>query len=296
MTYPLFWLVSRLPFPLLYLLSDGVFVILFHLVRYRRNVVRSNLALVLPELPEAERKQIERRFYTHMCDMFLEMVKTMSISPAEMQRRFTIENLEVIHELEKQGRSFMVLLPHYASWEWSISMDPHIASRGYGVYQPLSNPYFDKLVRKIRAKWGTTLITTRETRERIAQIADSGELAAIGIISDQSPMLKKTVYWGKFMGITVPMHTGAEQICKKHDLPAVYLKIKKVGRGYYQSQIILLTDTPKSVPGYGITDAFFRETERSIHEAPEYYFWTHKRWKHRNKNPQNSTQPADARG
>lgn len=283
--YPLLWLVARLPFPLLYLLSDGVFFLLFHGVRYRRGVVRDNLRLVFPDRPESDRRIIERRFYAHMCDMFLEMIKTLAISEREMQRRFRIDNLEVLHRLERQNRVVVLLMPHYASWEWALSLDSHIRSRGYGVYQPLGNPYFDKLVRRIRAKWGTTLIPTRETRKGVAEIVRKGELATIGFISDQSPMVKKAVHWGEFMGITVPMHTGAEELCKKHDLPAVYLKVRKTGRGFYRSEIILLTDQPQTVPDYGITDAFFREVERSIYEAPEYYFWTHKRWKHRGKQP-----------
>ncbi|MBC2840494.1 lysophospholipid acyltransferase family protein [Robiginitalea sp. SC105] len=285
LAYPFLWLVARLPFPLLYLLSDGVFFILFHGIRYRRKVVRANLALVFPDRSETERNLIERRFYAHMCDMFLEMIKTLAISEKEMQRRFQIDQLEVLHRIEAAGKSVVLLMPHYASWEWALSLDSHINSKGYGVYQPLSNPYFDKLVRRIRANWGTTLIATRETREIVAKVVASGELATIGFISDQSPMLKKAVHWGEFMGIPVPMHTGAEQICKKHGLPAVYLKVRKTGRGFYRAEIILLADDPKAVPDYGITDAFFREVEKSILEAPEYYFWTHKRWKHRDKKP-----------
>ena len=283
--YPVLWLVARLPFPLLYILSDGVYFILYHLVRYRRKVVRNNLRLVFPEKEESELRRIESRFYAHMCDMFLEMIKTMGISQRELQQHFSFENLELLHRLEAEGKSIMLMLPHYASWEWSFALDGQVASQGYGIYQPLSNRYFDKLVRDIRAKFGTTLITTRETRDVIAENRANNRLATYGILIDQSPMLKKAVYWGHFMGITVPMHTGAEQLCKTRDLPAVYMKVRKVKRGYYKSRFILLAEEPKTVPDYEITDAFFREAERSIREAPEYYFWTHKRWKHRGKNP-----------
>ncbi len=292
--YPVLWLVARLPFPLLYFLSDGIYFILYHLVRYRRKVVRNNLRLVFPEKEESELGRIESRFYAHMCDMFLEMIKTMGISEKELQRRFTFENVELLHRFEAEGKSVMLMLPHYASWEWSFALDSQIESRGYGIYQPLSNRYFDKLVRDIRAKFGTTLITTRETRELIAENRDKGILATYGILIDQSPMLKKAVYWGSFMGIEVPMHTGAEQLCKTRDLPAVYLKVSKLGRGYYQGRFILLTAEPNSVPDYEITEAFFREVERSIREAPEYYFWTHKRWKHRGKKPEALSGKASA--
>ena len=295
LAYPLLWLLAHLPFPILYVISDGVFFLIFYVVRYRRKVVQQNLALVFPDKPAAERRQIERAFYAHMCDMFLEMIKTMGMSEQAIKERFIFRNLEILKEFEGRGQSVMLLMPHYASWEWAISLNYKLKARGYGIYQPLNNEHFDKLVRRIRGKFGATLITTRETREIIAKNKAEGRLATYGIIIDQSPQLKKAYYWGSFMGIEVPMHVGAEVLCKAMDLPVVYLKVTKLKRGHYQGEIILLTDSPSSVPDYGITDAFFRETERAIREAPQYYFWTHKRWKHRNKKPAAPLSPKNSR-
>lgn len=283
--YPFLWLLAHAPFPVLYFISDLVFILVYYVVGYRRKVVRENLALVFPDKTVPERKAIERAFYAHMCDMFLEMVKTMGISPTAIRQRFTYVGLENLRKFEDRGQSVMLLMPHYASWEWAISLNYELRSRGYGIYQRLSNKYFDRLVRRIRGKFGASLITTKETREVIAKNKKEGRLATYGIISDQSPQLSKTHYWGKFMGIEVPMHTGAEVLSKAMDLPVVYLKVTKIKRGYYQGEIILLAEEPTAVPDYGITDAFFRETERAIREAPQYYFWTHKRWKHRGKKP-----------
>ena len=291
LAYPFLWGISRLPFRLLYLLSDGLYFLLYYLVGYRKKVVRGNLKLVFPDKGETEIRRIERAFYAHMCDMFLEMIKTMGIGQEGIQRRFTFTNLEVIHELEAAGKSTMVMFPHYASWEWAPALNAHVSSKGFGIYQPINNKYFDQLVRDIRASFGLTLIRTRETRATIAQNEADGLMGSYGIICDQSPMLIKTKYWGSFMGIEVPMHVGAEEICKAHGIPAVYLKVKKRKRGYYEGTFILLAKDPGSIPDYGITDAFFREVEKSIREAPEYYFWTHRRWKHRNKRKE--TQAGD---
>lgn len=285
LAYPFLWLLAHTPFPVLYLISDGVFFLVYYVIGYRRKVVQENLSLVFPEKSPSERKQIERAFYVHMCDMFLEMTKTMGISKRTMQERFTFVQTEILYDLEDRGQSLVVLMPHYASWEWAISLNYVFNAKGYGIYQPLNNPYFDRLVRRIRGNFGATLITTKETREIVAKNKQEGRLATYGIIIDQSPQLKKTHYWGRFMGIEVPMHTGAEALCKSMDLAVVYLRVTKLKRGYYQGEIILLSDDPSSVPDYGITDAFFREVERSIREAPEYYFWTHRRWKHRHKKP-----------
>lgn len=285
LVYPLLWFVSRLPFKIMYLLSDGVYVLLYHLIGYRKKVVRENLALVFPEKSEKERLAIEKKFYHHMCDMFLEMIKTMGINNNQLQNRFVFTNLEVLHQLEDKNKSIMLMFPHYASWEWVIALDKHIKSKGYAIYQKIGNRYFDKLVRDIREKFGTTLITTKETKDVVSKNKKTGKLSMYGILSDQSPMVSKTLLWTPFMGITVPAHTGGEMLCKKLDLPAVYLKVSKTGRGHYQGTFYLLSENPNELEDFELTKLFLAKVEESIREAPEYYFWTHKRWKHRNKVP-----------
>ncbi len=285
LAYPLLWLVSRLPFKLIYLLSDGIYGLLYYVIGYRKKVVRENLALVFPEKSEKERLQIEKNFFRHMCDMFMEMIKTMGISKKEIQERFTVTNMELLNDLEEKGINTMLMLPHYASWEWVLSLNLQIKSKGYGIYQKIQNKYFDQLVRQIRSKFNTTLISTKESRKILKAAKESKELLMVGIISDQSPMVGRAKYWTDFMGIVVPVHVGGEEICKVNDIIPVYLKVRKKSRGYYEGTFKILSEAPTQVEDYKITDAFLRETEKSIREAPEYYFWTHKRWKHRNKVP-----------
>ncbi|MEM6864036.1 MAG: lysophospholipid acyltransferase family protein [Bacteroidota bacterium] len=283
--YPLLWLVSKLPFKLLYVLSNGVFFLLYYLIGYRKKVVRGNLELVFPQKTDNERLIIEKNFYRHMCDMFLEMIKTMTISKEQLQKRFVFSNLEVLHQLENQNQSVMLMFPHYASWEWVIALDAHIASKGYAIYQKIGNVHFDRMVRAIRQKFGTTLITTVDTREIVMSNKKNGILSMYGILSDQSPMPKKAQLWTPFMGITVPVHTGAEVLCQKLDLPAVYLKVSKRARGYYQGSFELLSERPIELPPFELTKRFLQKVEASINEEPAYYFWTHKRWKHKDKVP-----------
>lgn len=285
LVYPLLWGISRLPFSLLYLLSDGIYAVLYHVIGYRKKVVQHNLALVFPEKGAQERLHLEQKFYKHLCDMFLEMIKTMGISNRALQKHFVFTNLDVLHQLEAKNKSVMLMLPHYASWEWGIALDKHVASKGYGIYQKIGNRYFDALVRSIRQKFGTTLITTTETRDIVTQNKEKGVLSVYGILSDQSPMRQKALLWTSFMGIVVPAHTGAEILCRKLDLPAVYLKVTKVQRGYYQGTFHLITEKPRELQKFELTKTFLKMAETSIREAPEYYFWTHKRWKHKDKMP-----------
>jgi len=279
--YPFLWLISLLPFRLLYLVSDGVYLILYYVIGYRKKVVTNNLRLVFPDKKEKEIKRIKKKFYKHLCDMFLEMAKTMSISDFELKKRFNIKNPEEFKRLEKLNKSIILIFGHYASWEWSIILQQYISFEGYAVYKKLANPYFDNLIRKIRSKYKTTLISTKETINIINQNESLGRKSITGFLSDQSPRHIKDVYWGSFMGIEVPCFTGAERLAKKLDFSTAYLKINKVKRGYYEAEIMTLAEDSKDYKDFELTDLFLKELEKQIDEAPEYYFWTHKRWKHK---------------
>ncbi|MBU3822982.1 lysophospholipid acyltransferase family protein [Flavobacteriaceae bacterium XHP0103] len=283
LVYPLLWLISILPFRLLYLFSYKVYIILYYIVGYRKKTVTENLKLVFPEKSEKEIATIRKKFYRHLCDMFLEMVKTMTISETELKKRFKILNPEELKRLESLNKSIILIFGHYASWEWSIVIQQYINFKGLAVYKPLANSYFDRLVKNIRSKFNTDLISTKETISIINDNEAKGVKSITGFLSDQSPRLTKEVYWGEFMGINVPCFTGAERLAKKLDLTTAYLKVNKVKRGYYEAEIITLAEDPKIYKDYELTDMFLREVEKQIYEAPEYYFWTHKRWKHRHK-------------
>lgn len=283
LVYPILWLISKLPFRVFYLISDCVYVLVYYVIGYRKKIVRENIAMALPHLSEKERLEIEKKFYHHMCDMFLETIKTMTISQKEMEKRYVFTNLDLYLDLEKKGKSIALLCAHYASYEWAVSMNYHINFEGYGIYKKLSNKYFDKLVKDIRSKFRATLITTRETIPSIKKNAETGHLGVYGFASDQSPQLSATFHWHPFMGIEVPVHTGAEMLAKRFNMNVIFLRTKKIKRGYYEATFELMAENPKEVPNYEITNDFLNRVEKQIYEAPEFYLWTHKRWKHRKK-------------
>lgn len=278
--YPFLWLISILPFRLLYLLSDGLYILLYDIIGYRKKVVNHNLRFVFPDKSDQEINTIRRKFYKHLCDMFLEMAKTMSISKKSLKKRFKIKNPEEFQRLESLNTSVLLMYGHYASWEWSIVIQNYINFKGLGVYKKLANPYFDSLIRKIRSKYNTSLVSTKEIINVINEAEQIGIKSIIAFLSDQSPRLTKDVYWGHFMGIEIPCFTGAERLSKKLDLTIAYLKVTKIKRGYYEAEILTLAENPRDFKDYDLTDMFLHEVEKQIYEAPEYYFWTHKRWKH----------------
>lgn len=279
--YPILWIISILPFRIFYLFSDFVCFLVYNIIGYRKKVVRENIALALPHLSKKEQLVVEKKFYKHLCDLFLEMIKTISISQEEIEKRYTFTNIEVYKELEKKNKSVALLCAHYASYEWAISMNYHLNFIGYGIYKKLANPYFDKLVKDIRSKFKAVLITTKETIPTIHHNYKENILSIYGFASDQSPKLNATRHWASFMGHVVPVHTGAEMLAKRFDMNVIFLKTKKVKRGYYEATFEILSEDAKSVPNYEITDQFLKLVEQQILEAPEFYLWTHKRWKHK---------------
>jgi KDO2-lipid IV(A) lauroyltransferase len=284
--YPLLLLLSILPFRVLYFFSDLAYILVYRIIGYRKSTVRLNMALTLPHLSAAERKKIEKKFYHHFCDTFVEMIKTITISEKELKRRFVFENIEMIEEYEKKGKSIILICAHYGSYEWLLIMNRYLTShKGFGVYKKVNNKYFDKLVRDIRGRFDASLIDTKETIPVMRDNQKKGVLAYYGFISDQSPKIYRVPYWGMLFGMEVPVHTGAEMLAKKLDMNVMFVKGGKIKRGYYKAEFIPFERTPKDVPNFEITDRFLRLMEQQIIEHPEYYLWTHKRFKHRRNDP-----------
>ena len=174
---------------------------------------------------------------------------------------------------------------HYGSWEWIFILQKYINHKGYAIYKQLENKYFDALVKRIRAKYDSHLITTKETIPTLIEAKQKGELTINGFASDQTPRLSRAFYWNDFLGIKVPIHIGAETIAKKLDMAVVFFKVKRIKRGFYETTFKTIAINPKEFKDYEITDIFTKLVEEQIYEAPEYYLWTHKRWKHKNKVP-----------
>ncbi len=284
LTYPFLWIISILPHRLFYTFSDIAFFFVYHVFGYRRKVVQHNLNLVFPNKDKREIAHIEKAFYKHLCDTFLEMVKSMNLSKEEVLKKYAVVNPELLRTIEKE-RSIIILCAHYANWEWNVSINNYVKSKGYAVYQQINNTYFDAFVRKVRAKWNTTLITQNQTAKTVIKNHRNHIRATYGMVSDQSPQAHRAQYWTDFMGIKVPIFNGGETLARKTGLAVVFLKVSKVKRGYYSAEFIPITLNGKETEQNEITNAFLRLTEAQIKEKPEYYLWTHKRWKHRNKKP-----------
>ena len=278
--YPILLVISLLPFPLLYLLSDFISFILFYFLRYRGEMIRKNISLSFPNKSINEKKIIERKFYTHMCDIFLEMIKSMSMSIESLNKRFKINNLDLLTQFPKNNKSVIIMCGHYASYEWILFLAKDFGVSTYGIYTPLSNVHFDKLVKKIREKHDAFLISRYHTVETIKEHQNKKHIGVYGFAADQSPYPKDKTYWRYFMGNKVPVFTGSERIAKEFNMGVVYADIKRVKRGFYKADFKLISDSPNHTAENEITDLFFNMLEQTITDDPSQYLWSHNRYKY----------------
>lgn len=285
LTYPILWMISKLPFVLLYKVSDFVYILLFHVIGYRKQLVLQNLRYCFPEKSQQELLDIRKKFYLHMCDLFLEMIKSMTMTREEMDKRAVFHNLELIDKYAEQNKSVVLLCGHYANYEWVLSLSNHIKHHGFGIYSPLSNKYFDRLIKRIRKKSGGELISRYQTARMVLKNQRSDHLSLYGFVNDQSPQLMHADYWREFFGVKVPVFTAAETLAKKFDMAVVFFCVKKVKRGYYETTIIDIAANSAAYPDYKITDIYWEMLEQEIKNQPEYYLWTHNRFKHKDKAP-----------
>jgi len=283
--YPFISVMSRLPMRILYIKSDFLYLLMYYVIGYRKKVVLENLKLSFPEKSDKELKKISKKFFKHLTDLIMESIKSFTISKKQISKRYTYKNAEMVNKYVQQGKNIALVGAHQANWEWSISLPLVLNIDLYGAYTKLNNKYFEKWVRNSREKFGVIGYKTSDTVRGMQKNFNNKKQGAYILLSDQSPQLHKTYYWRDFFGIKVPIHTGAEMLSKKFDLVIINYVTRKVKRGYYETDFQLITDSPKEFKDYQITDKYTELTEKNIRLQPEFYLWSHKRFKHRNKVP-----------
>ena len=283
--YPFISVMSRLPMRILYIKSDFLYLLMYYVIGYRKKVVLENLKLSFPEKSDKELKKISKKFFKHLTDLIMESIKSFTISKKQISKRYTYKNAEMVNKYVQQGKNIALVGAHQANWEWSISLPLVLNIDLYGAYTKLNNKYFEKWVRNSREKFGVIGYKTSDTVRGMQKNFNNKKQGAYILLSDQSPQLHKTYYWRDFFGIKVPIHTGAEMLSKKFDLVVINYVTRKVKRGYYETNFQLITDSPKEFKDYQITDKYTELTEKNIRLQPEFYLWSHKRFKHRNKVP-----------
>ena len=286
MTYHLlrffFKLMSRLPFGVLYAMSGGIYVLLYHVARYRRKIVRKNLTECFPEKDLREIRDIEKKSYRFFSDNIVESFKMSSMSPEEMGRRMRFTNVEEVNSILRSGRSVALYLGHYGNWEWISSMPLHLEKSAVAaqIYHKLRNKAMDRIMLEHRGSHGAVNVDMYRTARYITELSADKRTSIIGFIADQSPKKREVRHFLQFLHHRTPVLTGTEKITKHYGFDPWFVRIRKVGKGYYEAEFVHMHDDPKSVPDFELTRIYYEMLEQVIREKPEMYLWTHNRFKH----------------
>lgn len=280
--YPIFLLIlvfTHLPLRIQYFFSDFSFFLLYYIVRYRRSVVKSNLEKSFPEKTETERNLIARKYYRHLCDYFIESVSLQGMNEAEISRRFIYKNIEIVNELFSKGKGIILAVGHYNNWEWFAGMPILMKHKLLGLYKPLNNPYFNELFIRLREKFGGQAIPIAVSLKKMLEFHTKKIPTLTLFLTDQRPVAEHIEYWTLFMNQETPVLLGTEKISRKLDYAVVYGHVRKLRRGYYSAEFSLLTENPRETKEFEITELHTRALEKTIREQPEFWLWSHKRWK-----------------
>lgn len=275
-------LISWLPFGVLFFFSDIFYFFAYHIVGYRKETVRKNLENAFPEKTIKERRKIERRFYRFFCDTFFETIKKLHISDDEMRKRFRFPNTGVILEQFDKGKDVIFMTAHYGNWEWFSSYSLHVNDKitVAQVYRKLKNEKFDKFMLELRSQFKTVNIEKKMLLRDMLRMKKEGKITVFGFLSDQSPNAASIHYVTRFLNQDTPTLTGAEQIARKFDYPAIYGRITRPKRGYYSCELVPISVSPKETEEFEITEKYMRLLEEDIKKCPEIWLWSHNRWKH----------------
>lgn len=270
--------VSLLPFRFLYLLSDFAFLIFFYVIGYRRKIVQQNLKNSFPDKSTAELKIIERKFYRHMCDIMVETFKTFTISRKSILRRMKIMNPEIVEPYYDQGRSIMLCAGHYGNWEWfTASLNMQIKYDTYALFAHLKNKFFDKRLKAARSRFGTRMISIKHFMRFFIESKEQLKATTFGI--DQSPLKAKNAHWMTFLNQDTGVMYGVEKSAKSLNYPVFFIRIEPVKRGYYHMYLDLVSDNPQQEAPFHIIEKATKMLEAEIIKQPQYWLWTHRRWK-----------------
>lgn len=280
--YAILYLLTLLPLRALYVVSDVLFPVVYHVVRYRRKVVRKNLTNSFPEKSKSEILKIERKFYHYFCDVFIEAMYRINMSPAEVSRRITFENLDIIDKIYAENKSAMLMMAHYGNWEWVSAMSLHLPKESplYGVYKQLSNAEFDAMTYRLRLKYNMGNIEMRDLFKTMLRMGKAGEKGVFAMVSDQCPPKDSMRFKMMFLNQPTAVIVGTEVLARKFDYPVLILSITRPKRGHYHCKLEVLSASPKDEPEFSISEKYMRRLETDINQHPELWLWTHKRWKH----------------
>lgn len=272
--------LSLLPLSLLYLVADFVYLLLYHVVRYRRKVVYENLHNAFPEKDAEDIRIIAKKYYRHLSSLMVEIIKMATISPEELKARFKFKNLHLMNNYHEQGRSTLICSAHYGNWEWgTLALGLNTTAVVYPIYKPVSNEAFGEWFKQIRSRFGNQLIPMRQTLRALNASKDVPTIFCFG--NDQTPLKEESTYWLNFLHQPTAILLGLEKIAVRTNRPVFYMRVRILKRGYYEVECVPLCMEPAASKPFEITNLHVNYLEQIIIDEPAYWLWSHRRWKHK---------------
>lgn len=274
-------ILSFLPLRVLYLLADLTYVVLYKIVGYRKMVVRENLKKSFPFKNDDEIHKIEKQYYRHLADLLAEGIYNLRASEKKIVKHYRIVNRELADKYYEEGKSIILMSAHYNNWEYMItSLEMQLRHHAIGVGKELKNKSFGLRLDQKRTRFGTEIVTSENVREVMQYYNRYKVPVAYMMLCDQSPNNPKRCYWTKFLGQETAFIYGPEKFARKYNFPVLYYTVKKVKRGYYEVILSELCPEPMNVDQYSIMESYIYRLEKDIKLAPQYWLWSHKRWKY----------------
>jgi KDO2-lipid IV(A) lauroyltransferase len=281
--YIINWIITLLPLEILYIFSDFLFVSLFYLIGYRKKIVETNLRNAFPEKSRDDIYTIEKKFYRHLADLFIETLKLTHMSQKQLMKRFVLKNPELLANLIAGKRDIVSVLGHFNNWEWITGIPLYTDYKCLAVYKPLKSRYFDKFLNDLRKKQGVVLTPMSLIIRDIISFRKEGCNIMSSFIADQTPAKGDIHYWTSFMNQDTPVYLGPEKIAVKYDMAVVFFNMQKIRRGYYEMTIELLFEHCTGLAEHAITEAHVSKLEEIIRDRPEFWIWSHRRWKYKHE-------------
>ncbi|MCL2416812.1 MAG: lysophospholipid acyltransferase family protein [Bacteroidales bacterium] len=273
--------LSKLPFALIYGISNGLSFALNRVLKYRKEIVMQNLKNSFPDRSEAEIKTLANQFYDHFADILVEGIKMFSLSKKQVMQRYACKNPEVLFPYFEQKKSLILVSAHYNNWEYMVlSMGMQFKHHGVGVGRQQKNKVFDRIINRYRQRYGTEVVFASNVRETFETYENQQLPTAYMMLFDQAKSPKKS-YWTTFLNQDTGFIFGPEYFAKKYDFPVFYYNVKKVKRGFYEFDLTPIAENPNQTEYGEITQKCINILEQTINEKPQYWLWSHRRWKHR---------------
>lgn len=272
-------LLGRLPLPLLYALSSLAAALIYHVMRYRRDVIADNLAQAFPELSATQRCAIGKGVYRHFCDLGVEILASPALSREQFHARVTLENPELLDQFKDRQQSILFLTCHQGNWEWlSHVVNDYLGCPIDAVYKTLHNRAFDEYVLEARSLSGRPIEFKQAGREILRR---RREFRGFAMLADQAPFKRDKRYWHDFFGRPASFYFGPQKIAEATQYPVIYAAMTKPRRGHYRARFEILAQPPYAKGGSAIIDSYIGAVERAIRAQPETWLWTNRKWKHK---------------